>query len=62
MGRCDDRYQASTRLLEEYKGSIDFYTIANILRNHPADWTPWGDEIALCRHANHKDIRATTGS
>jgi secernin len=63
MGRCDDRYQASTWLLEEHEGSINFNTIANILKNHPADWTPWEDEIApICRHANHKDIRATTGS
>jgi dipeptidase len=63
MGRCDDRYQASTKLLEDHKGSNDFHTIASILRNHPADWTPWEDETApICRHANHKDIRATTGS
>lgn len=63
MGGCEDRYQASTRLLKEHKGIIDFHTIASIFRNHPADWTPWEDEIApMCRHANHKDIRATTGS
>ncbi len=63
ISRCDDRLSCTRRWLRDAHGEIDFFTIAETLRDHPDGWTPWSQEqAAVCQHASHENAYATTGA
>ncbi|MEM4736225.1 MAG: C69 family dipeptidase [Candidatus Thorarchaeota archaeon] len=61
--RCDERLEYTRGALGGRLGEIDFSTMAEILRYHPPDWTPWRqDHASICQHAGPMNGFLTAGS